>query len=623
MPQSMTQMQEPRVVPVPTSRALANTLNRAANYARQQGHRLVGLEHVLLSLTEDEDAVAVLSSSSIELTQLRNEVAAHIGRIEDRANPQDASGPGIHPDVKRILEYAAAAAQQSRRPTINGAIVLAAIVGEGHSTAAGLLRSQGLTFEAAIHALQRAFAASSGAVRQPPDVEKAPLPSAPEPTPVTQAPPSSRVTDAILAGARERVRANRIAATDGPLPQTAHLSEPALAPVHRDPTGSAPPELSLPPASPEPTYHGQEAGAEPSTPTHSAAPPVLSLPPHPTAREEPSHPPPLANERNTEPMSPGVPPDGWSPLAAPALPPVRHPATGAPDPIPAGQYARPGARPPQFPSMPASSPHLPPMHGALVPRPIARLDARGHPLTAPQDVRNLPMPAPWPEATMPAATTADPPALPVDGDIAGAPYPAADDHQQAHPARVRATAIAGLQPGQMVDTVPRTMQVGRPETVEIRIARSSFEALAQGMPGRAQTFRHDIAVMRAMSVRLKSVDGTFWIETMSPETQWVENKPGLTYDDFASWRWSVTPRRRGRGDLQLVVTCRTVGDDGLAADTALPEHSFSIKVRRDYLAMGRVWIGRLVAMGIGAAIAKLADGTFVSVIKLVRGLTGI
>ena len=59
-------------------------------------------------------------------------------------------------DLKRVLEAAAAAAQQGRRREINGAIVLAAIVGDGKSTAAHLLRNQGLTFEEAIRALQRA-----------------------------------------------------------------------------------------------------------------------------------------------------------------------------------------------------------------------------------------------------------------------------------------------------------------------------------------------------------------------------------------------------------------------------------------------------------------------------------
>jgi hypothetical protein len=215
--------------------------------------------------------------------------------------------------------------------------------------------------------------------------------------------------------------------------------------------------------------------------------------------------------------------------------------------------------------------------------------------------------------------------LPMDGNFAGAPYP--PDDQFRNPGAMAPSAgpapDAGPQEGQLVENIPRSMQVGRPEIVELRIARAAFEMLAQGMPGRTPTFRHDIAVTRAMSVRLKSADGTFWIEAMSPETQWVENRIGLTYDDYASWRWSVTPRRRGKGDLQIVVACRTVGDDGLAADTALPDQAISIRVRADYGATSRLWAGRIAAMAVGAALAKLSDGALVSTLSSLRKLIGI
>ena len=50
-----------------------------------------------------------------------------------------------------------------------------------------------------------------------------------------------------------------------------------------------------------------------------------------------------------------------------------------------------------------------------------------------------------------------------------------------------------------------------------------------------------------MSVRLRAPEGGFWIEMASPETQWIENTLGLLSDDYASWRWIVTPQRRGLG----------------------------------------------------------------------------
>ncbi len=73
-----------------------------------------------------------------------------------------------------------------------------------------------------------------------------------------------------------------------------------------------------------------------------------------------------------------------------------------------------------------------------------------------------------------------------------------------------------------------------------------------------------------MSVRLRSPDGGFYIETSSPETQWIENVLGLVADDFASWRWTITPRERGKQRLQLLISARTVGADGLTARQLCP-----------------------------------------------------
>lgn len=103
-----------------------------------------------------------------------------------------------------------------------------------------------------------------------------------------------------------------------------------------------------------------------------------------------------------------------------------------------------------------------------------------------------------------------------------------------------------------------------------------------------------------MSVRLRAPDGGFFIETASPETQWIENALGLMADDYASWRWTVTPKTRGRRRLQLIISARTIGADGLAAETALPDQVVEIKVRTNY--------ARLLALSLGWMLAALAGG---------------
>ncbi len=129
------------------------TLRRAQVYAEEQGHRQVTLEHLLLALTEDPDAFAVFEASRIDVDRLRDDVAGYVSRIPDRVSG-DAGEPLMSPELSKVVEAARQAAQQSRRQVVNGAIVLAALIGEGRSPAAEFLRTHGLTFEEAIRTLQ-------------------------------------------------------------------------------------------------------------------------------------------------------------------------------------------------------------------------------------------------------------------------------------------------------------------------------------------------------------------------------------------------------------------------------------------------------------------------------------
>ena len=101
------------------------------------------------------------------------------------------------------------------------------------------------------------------------------------------------------------------------------------------------------------------------------------------------------------------------------------------------------------------------------------------------------------------------------------------------------------------------MQVGISLVCEARIGRAEVKAIVEGLQGNA-VVRQEIMVTKAMSVRLRSPDGGFFIEGSSPETQWIDNVLGLPAEDYARWRWTITPRERGRKRLQLVVSARTV-----------------------------------------------------------------
>jgi hypothetical protein len=167
-----------------------------------------------------------------------------------------------------------------------------------------------------------------------------------------------------------------------------------------------------------------------------------------------------------------------------------------------------------------------------------------------------------------------------------------------------------IESGQLVENIPRRMRIGVPVAVEARVARADVRALAESLQGGGAVVRHEIMVTKAMSVRLRAPDGGFLIETRSPETQWIENVLGLSSDDYASWRWTLTARERGRKQLQLIVSARTVSADGLTAETALPDQVIEVKVGINYARTASRWAGWLTAAVLGGLLARFGENTF-------------
>jgi hypothetical protein len=163
------------------------------------------------------------------------------------------------------------------------------------------------------------------------------------------------------------------------------------------------------------------------------------------------------------------------------------------------------------------------------------------------------------------------------------------------------------------------MRVGIPMVVEARLARSEVKAIAEGLQGGGAVYRHEVTVTKAMSVRLRAPEGGFFIETSSPETQWIENVLGLMADDFASWRWTITPRDRGKQRLQLLISARTVGADGLTSETALPDQVIEVKVAVNYAKTAARWAGWMTAAVIGGILARFGEGLFNPLLSILRG----
>ena len=152
------------------------------------------------------------------------------------------------------------------------------------------------------------------------------------------------------------------------------------------------------------------------------------------------------------------------------------------------------------------------------------------------------------------------------------------------------------------------MRLGKPSSAQVRIGRDKIDGLILLLlSGRGMAHRPDAFITRALSVRLRAPDGGFFIEPASPETQWVETAPGLQQDEFVSWRWTVTPQHRGRGRLLLLVTARTVGRDGVAAETAPPDRVIEVTVKGGRLRGMLRWSVPLAMLLLGLAIGRFGS----------------
>ena len=170
--------------------------------------------------------------------------------------------------------------------------------------------------------------------------------------------------------------------------------------------------------------------------------------------------------------------------------------------------------------------------------------------------------------------------------------------------------------GKLVERIPRVMREGVREQVEVRIAREATEELLAGIRGSGATHVHGVAVTRAMSLYLRAPDGGFMIEPLTPETQWVFDRPSfLESEEFGRWLWVVLPMKRGSRRLQLVAAARSVDENGMIGDVALPDQVIEVSVKINWarsLQKAALWAGLAIAGGVLAQVAM----------RYVPGLTG-
>ena len=121
------------------------TLERAQQHAVQRRHEFATLEHLLLALTRDVDALEVLEACKVDVDLLRHELGDFLDHDLDRLVAQGPGEVGLTTGFRRVIERAAIQAQSSGRGQITGANTLVSLLAEEESHAVYLLHRQEMT----------------------------------------------------------------------------------------------------------------------------------------------------------------------------------------------------------------------------------------------------------------------------------------------------------------------------------------------------------------------------------------------------------------------------------------------------------------------------------------------
>ncbi|OQW56305.1 MAG: ATP-dependent Clp protease ATP-binding subunit ClpA [Proteobacteria bacterium HN_bin10] len=152
------------------SRTLEHTLRRALSLATDHSHEYVTLEHLLLSLVDDDDAAGVMHACKVDLEKLRHNLDAYLEneldalRVSNRGHEEPRPTAGF----QRVLQRAMLHVDSSGGREVTGANVLVALFSERESHAAYFLQEQDMTRYDAVNFIAHGMPKRAGAAQPRP-----------------------------------------------------------------------------------------------------------------------------------------------------------------------------------------------------------------------------------------------------------------------------------------------------------------------------------------------------------------------------------------------------------------------------------------------------------------------
>ena len=143
-------------------------MHRAIKLASDRHHEYATLEHLLLALTDDADAVQVMKACNVDVEALRQSLLHYVDDelltlvIEDGEDAKPTTG------FQRVVQRAVLHVQNSGREEVTGANILVALFTERESHAVYFLQEQNMTRLDAVSYISHGIAKRPGMTQQKP-----------------------------------------------------------------------------------------------------------------------------------------------------------------------------------------------------------------------------------------------------------------------------------------------------------------------------------------------------------------------------------------------------------------------------------------------------------------------
>ena len=152
------------------SNSLETSIHKALTLANSRKHELATLEHLLLALLTEVDAMRVLNACDVNIEKLEGSIVKYLeSDLENLVSEVEGAEAVPTTGFQRVIQRAAIHVQSSGRNEVTGANVLVAIFAERESHAAFFLQEQDMTRYDAVNFI------AHGVAKNPKFVENRPL----------------------------------------------------------------------------------------------------------------------------------------------------------------------------------------------------------------------------------------------------------------------------------------------------------------------------------------------------------------------------------------------------------------------------------------------------------------